>query len=257
MDRCGRFAWPATVTLSSRLKVSCMDDQVTPHRILLVEDDASLASMVRDFLSPHGFQLTIEGRGDSAVERITSENPDAVILDVNLPGLDGFAVCKQVRPQYPGVIIMLTARGEEIDEVVGLEVGADDYLHKPVRPRALLARIRTHLRRGFPNERDAVQQPIQVGALVVDPSRRSVELDGRCVDLTTAEFDLLRYLAENAGRPLDRKDVYQHIHDMKYDGADRSIDLRVSRLRKKLGDDPTNPKRIKSVRGVGYMLALE
>lgn len=229
----------------------------TPHRILVVEDDAPLASMVADFLTPHGFEVTIEGHGETAVERIASENPDAVILDVNLPGMDGFAICREVRPNYPGAIIMLTARGEEVDEVVGLEVGADDYLHKPVRPRALLARIRTHLRRTGPSETDAVQKPIHVGSLTVDPSRRSVELDGNSIELTTAEFDLLRYLAENAGRPLDRKDVYQHIHGMKYDGTDRSIDLRISRLRKKLGDDPTKPKRIKSVRGVGYMLSLE
>ena len=123
------------------------------RRILLVEDDAALASMVADFLSPHGFEVAIEGRGDTAVDRIHDENPDAVILDVNLPGLDGFSVCKAVRSGYRGAIIMLTARGEEIDEVLGLEAGADDYLAKPVRPRALLARLRTHLRRATPAER--------------------------------------------------------------------------------------------------------
>jgi two-component system OmpR family response regulator/two-component system response regulator RstA len=232
-----------------------MSQESPNHRLLLVEDDAPLASMVADFLSPHGFDVSIEGRGDRAARRIIEENPDAVILDINLPGLDGFSVCKSVRPHYRGAIIMLTARGEEVDEVVGLEVGADDYVAKPVRPRALLARLRTHLRRVTPAEQ--ASKPITVGSLVVDAARRSVEIDGVTVDLTTAEFDLLQLLAKNAGRTLSRKDIYQHIHGMKYDGMDRSIDLRVSRLRKKLGDDPARPQRIKSVRGVGYMLAVE
>jgi len=234
-----------------------MNQEAQDYRVLLVEDDASFASMVADFLSPHGFDVTIEGRGDTAVERIVEENPDVVVLDVSLPGLDGFSVCQAVRASYRGAIIILTARGEEIDEVLGLEAGADDYMAKPVRPRALLARLRTHLRRVTPAEQEARSKPIRVGSLLVDASRRSVELDGIALDLTTAEFDLLQFLAENAGRTLSRNDIYQHIHGMKYDGLDRSIDLRISRLRRKLGDDPTKPQRIKSVRGVGYMLAVE
>ncbi|MBP88878.1 MAG: DNA-binding response regulator [Planctomycetaceae bacterium] len=225
------------------------------HRLLLVEDDAPLASMVADFLTPHGFQVGIEGNGDTAVDRITEENPDAVVLDVNLPGRDGFSVCQLVRATYRGPIIMLTARGEEIDEVLGLEAGADDYMSKPVRPRVLLARLRSHLRRSSPADQES--KPITVGSLVVDAARRSVEIDGTAVDLTTAEFDLLNLLAKHAGTTLSRNDIHQEIHGMKYDGLDRSIDLRVSRLRKRLGDDPTNPQRIKSVRGVGYMLSLE
>ena len=233
-----------------------MSQESPNHRLLLVEDDTPLASMVVDFLSPHGFDVSIEGRGDAAVDRIIEENPDAVILDISLPGLDGFSVCKAVRSGYRGTIIMLTARGEEIDEVLGLEAGADDYMAKPVRPRALLARLRTHLRRVTPTEQEQ-SEPIRVGSLMVDASRRSVELDGVLLDLTTAEFDLLQFLAENAGRTLSRNDIYQQIHGMKYDGVDRSIDLRISRLRKKLGDDPAKPQRIKSVRGVGYMLSVE
>lgn len=154
-------------------------------------------------------------------------------------------------------IVMLTARGEEIDEVLGLEVGADDYLAKPVRPRALLARLRTHLRRSTLRETAEPSQPIQVGSLVVDASRMSAEIDGVELDLTTAEFELLQFLAENAGRTVSRNDIYQHIHGMRFDGLDRSIDLRISRLRKKVGDDPSKPKRIKSVRGVGYILAVD
>ena len=232
-----------------------MSQESPNHRLLLVEDDAPLASMVADFLSPHGFEVSIEPRGDTAVDRIVEEKPDAVILDINLPGLDGFSVCKAVRRDYRGTIIMLTARGEEVDEVVGLELGADDYMAKPVRPRALLARLRAHLRRVTPAEQ--ASKPITVGSLVVDAARRSAEIDGVTVDLTTAEFDLLNLLTRHAGQTLSRDDIYQRIHGMKYDGVDRSIDLRVSRLRKKLGDDPAKPRRIKSVRGVGYMLTVD
>ena len=233
-----------------------MSDATQHYRILLVEDDADLASMVADFLSPNGFDVHVEGRGDKAAKRIICENPDAVLLDVNLPGLDGFAVCRAVREDYRGAIIMLTARGEEVDEVLGLGSGADDYMAKPVRPRALLARLRTHLGRGIP-EGHPSSQPIVVGALAVDATRRRAELRGKMLDLTTAEFDLLKLLADNAGRPLTRNDIYQAIHGMRYDGLDRSIDLRISRLRRKLGDDPTKPRRIKSVRGTGYQLSAE
>jgi two-component system OmpR family response regulator/two-component system response regulator RstA len=232
-----------------------MNEESHNYRILLVEDDASLASMVADFLSPHGFDVAIEGRGDTAVDRIVEENPEAVVLDVNLPGLDGFSVCRAVRASYRGAIIMLTARGEEIDEVLGLEAGADDYMAKPVRPRALLARLRTHLRRVTPAEQ--ASEPITVGSLLVDAARRSVEIDGVALDLTTAEFDLLNLLAKHAGKTLSRDDISREIHGVRYDGVDRSIDLRISRLRKKLGDDSAKPHRIKSVRGVGYMLSME
>ena len=232
-----------------------MDQDSPNHRILLVEDDAPLASMVADFLGPHGFDVSIETRGDAAAERMIRENPDAVVLDVNLPGLDGYSICKLVRSRYRGAIILLTARGGEVDEVLGLEAGADDYMAKPVRPRALLARLRTHLRRATPAEQ--ASQPVRVGALVVDAARRRVELAGEVIELTTAEFDLLNLLARHAGQTLSRNEIYQQIHGYRYDGLDRSIDLRISRLRKKLGDDPAKPQRIKSVRGVGYQLSID
>ena len=225
------------------------------HRVLVVEDDAPLASMVADFLAVHGFDVSIEGRGDTAVMRIQEDHPDAVVLDVNLPGLDGFSICRAIRTNYRGPIIMLTARGEEIDEVLGLEAGADDYMAKPVRPRALLARLQMHLRRATPEYQGG--QPITLGSLAIDAGRRIVELDDAVVDLTTAEFELLHLLAKHAGQTLSRNDIYLEIHGVKYDGLDRSIDLRISRLRKKLGDDPAHPQRIKSVRGVGYMLSVE
>lgn len=229
--------------------------ETQPYQILLVEDDTELASMIADFLLPHGFQVGIEPRGDTAAGRIVSEHPDAVVLDINLPGCDGLTVCQRVRDQYQGAIIMLTARGEEIDEVLGIEAGADDYMSKPVRPRALLARLKLHLRRATPAEQSS--KPITVGSLVVDAARRVAEIDGNVIDLTTAEFDLLNLLAQHAGKTLSRNEICQEIHGMKYDGVDRSIDLRISRLRKKLGDDPSKPRRIKSVRGVGYLLSAE
>lgn len=228
---------------------------VSMYNVLLVEDDQALASMVADFLLPYGIIVKIESRGDTAASRIVDEKPDAVVLDLGLPGQDGLAVLREVRDDYKGAIIMLTARGEEVDEVIGIEAGADDYIAKPVRPRALLARLKMHLRRSLPD--DDPGKSIAVGALTIDPSRREVELDGQRIDLTTAEFDLLYLLAKHVGKPLSRNEISQAIHQIKYDGFDRSIDLRISRLRKRLGDSPTRPQRIKSVRGVGYMLAME
>ena len=225
-------------------------------RILLVEDDARLASMVKDFLTPEGFEVTIEGRGDTAASRIVEEAPDAVILDVNLPGMDGLSVCRTVRSKYNGTILILTARGDEVDEIVGLEVGADDYMAKPVRPRVLLARLRAHLRKATVEDPEQ-QQRMQVGTMAIDASRRSLEVDGEPIELTTAEFDLLWLLAENVGKVLSRDDIYQRLNGFRYDGMDRSIDLRVSRLRKKIGDDPASPELIKSIRGVGYLLVNE
>ncbi len=228
-------------------------------RLLLVEDDRELASMVAEFLSTYGFEVTIEGNGSRAARRIVSENYDVVVLDIGLPGTDGISICREVRSQFDGPILMLTARGDEIDEVVALEVGADDYMAKPVRPRALLARLRVHLRRSESQATasDAVPTRIEVDDLTIDSSSRIVQIGRTPIELTTAEFDLLWLLARNAGNVIGRDQLYQELHGVRYDGLDRSIDLRVSRLRKKLGDDPVQPRRIKSIRGVGYLLASE
>lgn len=234
-----------------------MNQATIPQRVLVVEDDEELAAMVFDYLTLHKFEVSVEERGDQAAKRILDENPDAVLLDINLPVEDGFSVCKKVRPNYRGAIIMLTARGEEVDEVVGLELGADDYMAKPIRPRALLARLRAHLRRTEAGSPDEPEQPIVHGCITLDPARWSATLEGEKLDLTTAEFELLMLLMKHAGKPLSRNDIFQKLHGVRYDGQDRSIDLRVSRLRKKLNDDPDNPERIKSVRGVGYMLSID
>lgn len=227
------------------------------HKLLLVEDDHELASMVAEFLSQHQYNVTVEGNGKVAADRIAREEYDVVLLDVGLPGMDGISICRQVRHQFSGPIIMLTARGDEIDEVVALEVGADDYIAKPVRPRALLARLKVHLRRIDRSSESTVQTRIELDGVCIDASNRTVMIDGKSVNVTTAEFDLLWLLAQHAGHVVGRDQMYLDLIGVPYDGLDRSIDLRVSRLRKKIGDDPNDPQRIKSVRAVGYLWATE
>ncbi|MBL8892929.1 MAG: response regulator transcription factor [Planctomycetaceae bacterium] len=227
------------------------------YRVLLVDDDIELSGLVADYLSPHGFAVETVTNGNLAVSKILAENPDVVLLDVNLPGTDGFSICREVRDQFTGPIILLTARDTETDEVLGLEFGADDFLAKPVSPRVLLARLRTHLRRQPSEEPSAPENVIEVGKLKIDRSRRSVVVAGKPVTLSTAEFDLLWMLAQQAGAVVSRVDLFENLHGFKFDGFDRSIDLRVSRLRKKLGDDPHQPTLILSIRGVGYQLAIE
>lgn len=223
--------------------------------MLVVEDDSRLARLVKEFLERHGFEVAIEGRGERAVTRIAQEVPDLVVLDIMLPGMDGLQVCRMVRPVYRHPILMLTARGDEADELVGLEVGADDYMAKPVRPQLLLARIRTLLRR---SERyDAMPRQLKVGSLVVDAGRRSASMDDHALDLTTAEFDLLWLLVGCAGEVVTRDQISQALHGHEWNGLERSVDLCISRLRKKLGDDGRRPERIRSVRGTGYMWVPE
>jgi two-component system, OmpR family, response regulator RstA len=224
-------------------------------RILLVEDDTKLARLVKEFLERSSFEVAIEERGDHAVNRIIQEGPDLVVLDVMLPGLDGFEVCRQVRGQYKHPILMLTARGEEADELAGLGVGADDYMAKPVRPQLLLARINTLLRRS--QRFVAENQQIKAGSLMIDSSRRTATLGEAPLDLTTAEFDLLWLLAGRAGEIVTRDQISHALRGYEWDGQGRSIDLCVSRLRKKLGDAGRKPERIRSVRGTGYMWVPE
>ncbi len=223
---------------------------------MLVEDDRELARMVVDFLTPYGYEVFTVSNGEIAIDRIVQDNPAAVVLDVNLPGKDGFDVCRAVRTQYRGAIIFLTARGDDIDEVIGLEMGADDFIAKPVRPQVLLARLRTHIRRARPEGDSQSPSRIDFKNLIIDFSARQCILNGQELELTTAEFDLMWLLAKNAGKVLSRGDLYFELNGFRYDGLDRSIDLRISRLRKKLGDDSMNPKIVKSVRGVGYLLAV-
>jgi two-component system response regulator RstA len=221
---------------------------------LVVDDDAKLAGLVAEYLRGAGFAVGVEHDGLAAERRILAESPDVVVLDVMLPGADGFEVCRRVRDRFAGAVIMLTARGEEVDEVLGLELGADDYLAKPVRPRVLLTRVRALLRRREPGPAHAVA-PVAAGGLRIDPRNRRATLDGTEVSLTTGEFDLLYFLASRSGQTVSRDTIYRALRGVEYDGIDRSIDLCVARLRKKLGDDARHPQRIKSVRGAGYLYA--
>ena len=224
--------------------------------ILLVEDDVELAELTKERLEREGFQVRTEVDGRVAAERIVAEQPGLVILDIMLPSMDGFEVCRTVRTSYRGPILMLTARDEDLDEILGLEFGADDYLTKPVRPRVLIARIRALLRRTAPRE-PSTRRRIVLGELAVDAGRREVSLSGTNVDLTTIEFDLFWYLVIHAGEVVSRQDIYQALFNYDYDGLDRSVDVYISRVRQKLGEDPANPQFIKTVRGVGYLLASE
>lgn len=223
--------------------------------VLLIEDDVQLASLVSEYLREHEFQVNVEHRGDSGVERILLDAPDLVVLDVLLPGLNGMDVCRQVRARYSGPILILTARDDDVDEIIGLELGADDYVKKPVEPRLLLARIRALLRRTSHNSVTTALEPrcFSFGSFSIDQTARRVTLNDECIELTTGEFDLLWLLASAAGTVLSRDMILASLRGIDYDGLDRSIDVGISRLRAKLQDTATPPARIKTVRGKGYL----
>jgi len=224
--------------------------------VFLIEDDERLSSLVGEYLEREGYAVIVIADGSEAAERIPKEQPDLIILDVMLPGMDGFDVCKSIRPHYLGPILMMTARSDEVDEILGLEIGADDYLTKPVRPRLLLSRIKALLRRST-HERVSTADVMCFGDLCVDPSNRRVTVSEKIVSLTTAELDLLQLLAEHAGETMSRDQLSQHLRGIEYDGLDRTIDLRVARLRKKIEPDPSQPRYVVSVRGTGYLLPPE
>lgn len=224
-------------------------------RIILVEDDTALAESVREYLSGEGFTVTIISDGNVAVQAITSDKPDLVILDIMLPGKDGLTICREIRPAYQGYVIMFTAREDEIDQIVGLELGADDYLIKPVKPRLLLAKVKAFLRRGNARaDSSGTTDQLVFDDLLIDLTQRTVVLNDVDVILTSAEFDLLVILAKRAGTILTRDEIMQQLSGGRYDGLDRTIDNKISLLRRKLGDDTGVPTRIKTVRSKGYVL---
>ena len=225
--------------------------------IILVEDDLELAALTQERLEKEGFHVLHEENGERARDLILDTKPDLVVLDIMLPGIDGLDVCRQVRTGYDGPILILTARDNDLDEILGLELGADDFVTKPIRPRLLLARVRALLRRSSRNETLIKQEKLQIGELVVDSSRREVSIEGEAVELTTTEFDLLHYLTSRAGEVVSRQQIYQAMFQYDYDGLDRSIDVYISRLRQKLGDNPGAPHYLKTVRGIGYLMAGE
>ena len=226
-------------------------------RVLIVEDDERLASLTQEYLIRNGLEVGVEMDGNRDIRRIIEDQPDMVVLDLMLPGADGLSVCREVRAQgFQQPILMLTARTEDMDQVLGLEMGADDYVAKPVQPRVLLARIRALMRRSDKTIED-LQQRLDFGELVIDNGARAVILHGEPVEFTSAEYDLLWLLASNAGRILSREDIFERLRGIEYDGQDRSIDVRISRIRPKIGDDPENPRRIKTVRSKGYLFVKE
>lgn len=235
-------------------------DNTETKRLLLVEDDARLASLVREYLRQHGFHVDIEPRGDKAVRRILYERPEVVVLDLMLPGLNGIDVCRAVKDEFAGPILMLTASDDDIDQVVALEIGADDYIVKPVEPRVLLARIRALLRRAGQSgtaKPDAADGALVFGRLRIEPSARRCSLGAEAIDLSAGEFDLLLLLASQAGRLVTRKALLANLRRIDYDGTDRSIDVGISRLRRKLGDSAEPPDRVKTVRGKGYLFVAD
>lgn len=226
--------------------------------LLIVEDDDQLAELLAEYLGPHGFEISRVASGDAGAERILEAQPDLVILDLMLPGANGLEVCRRVRHAYTGAILILTANQSDADHIAGLELGADDFVIKPIEPRVLLARIRTQLRRlGGERAPDRADEAgvLEVGPLRLDTASRDVSVGGQPVSLTTMEFDILRMLANHAGSVVERDELYASVLGTAYDGIDRGMDVHVSRIRRKLQSSGFNPARLRSVRGVGYLLA--
>jgi DNA-binding response OmpR family regulator len=232
--------------------------QTDKAHLLIVEDDDQLAELLLEYLGMHGFELSRVSSGDAGAEAILETQPELVILDLMLPGMNGLDVCRRVRDAYFGAILMLTASQSEADHVAGLELGADDFVTKPIEPRVLLARIRSQLRRlgaGRESSRNGKNGILNIGSLEIDTSSRKVSVAGQQVPLTTMEFDVLSMLANDAGNVVKREDLYTHVIGIEYDGIDRGLDVHVSRIRRKLQRSGFDPSQLKSVRGVGYLLA--
>jgi DNA-binding response OmpR family regulator len=225
----------------------------TPLSIVYVEDDERLARLTTQYLASHGVAVTLVHRGDRAVAEVLRVHPDVVLLDVMLPGTSGLDVCRELRERVDVPILMVTARTEEADRVMGLEGGADDYISKPFSVRELLARIRAQARRARGRAGPRAVR-MDVGDLSVDTGTMTATLAGKALVLTSFEFALLRVFAERAGRVLSREQLLELVHGAADEAFDRSIDVHISRLRTKLGDDSRNPRWLKTVRGAGYML---
>jgi two-component system, OmpR family, response regulator CpxR len=215
-------------------------------KVLVIDDDVELCGLLREFLQREGFQVDVAHDGKVGLEKVSKDAPDLIVLDVMLPGMDGFEILRRLRQQGRIPVLMLTARGEDVDRIVGLELGADDYLAKPFNPRELAARIRAILRRMEPHAADS---RVEVNGVTLDPGSREVVQDGRHIDLTTVEFDILEHLMRSAGRVLSRDALMEALYNRKATAFDRSMDMHISHLRRKLEGERT---LIKTVRGVGY-----
>ncbi len=224
------------------------------QHILLVEDDPRLSALVQSYLQQNQFKVSVVNRGDKALKLFAQLNPDLIILDIMLPGIDGITLCKKIRPEFSGPILFLTAKDSDFDQVLGLEIGADDYVIKPVEPRVLLARINNLLRRSHQSiEVEIESDELVFDLLIIKRHSRVVSLNETFIEITSHEFDLLWLLASNAGNIISRETIYQELIGREYDGLDRSVDVRISRLRKKLFDNSESPFRIKTIWGKGYL----
>ncbi len=223
------------------------------ERILLVEDDARLADMLLEYLGQAGFGVTVARLGAAALEMLSVSDYEAVVLDLMLPDMDGLNVCRQLRAKYDTPVLMLTARGDAVDRIVGLELGADDYLPKPFEPRELVARLRAIMRRRVRGA--MVEKSLRFGRLEIDTAARAVRLAGKPCELTGYQFDLLVALAMNAGRVLSREVLMDLVKGEEFESFDRSIDVHISRIRALIEDNPKKPRRIVTVRAAGYVFA--
>lgn len=219
--------------------------------LLMVEDDLRLAQLTREYLERFEIVVAVETDGEQGLQQALRHRFDIILLDLMLPGRDGISICQRLRQSSDVPIIMVTAREEEADRVLGLEIGADDYLPKPFSPRELLARIRAAVRRSR-RQVGPKSAPVRVGDLTLDPGTLEATLNGQSLQLTSYEFALLHVLAEHAGQVLSRDRIMELSRGNSEEAFDRSIDVHISRLRQKLGDDPRNPQRIRTVRGAGY-----
>ena len=221
------------------------------HRILVVDDEPRITRLVSDYLERAGFAVTVARDGSEAIRRARTEAPDLIVLDLGLPGIDGLDVTRSLRHDTAIPIIMLTARDDEADRIVGLELGADDYVTKPFSPRELVARVRAVLRRREP--RDA--EILRAGGIEIDVPRMRVTADGRAVELTATEFALLAAMVREPGRVFTRGQLLDAIHGVAFESYERAIDAHVKNVRRKIGDDPRSPRHLLTVYGVGYRVA--
>jgi two-component system, OmpR family, phosphate regulon response regulator OmpR len=223
-------------------------------RVLLIDDDRRLAEMLGEYLTGRGYVVEHREDGSSGLARLGQESFDAVILDVMLPDIDGFEVCRRIRARSQVAVLMLTARGDDLDRIVGLELGADDYLPKPFNPRELLARLGAILRRARgPVAEGTESPPLRFGRLELDRAGREVRVDGQRRELTGRQFDMLILLAERAGRVQSREQIMEALKGEEWDSVDRSIDVHISRIRTAIEDDPRHPRYVQTVRGAGYV----
>lgn len=232
------------------------------NKIVFVEDDPEVGALIAAYLGKHDIDVIVEPRGDCAEAVILRENPELVLLDIMLPGKDGMTLCRDLRSQWQGPIVLLTSLDSDMNHILSLEMGASDYILKTTPPAVLLARLRLHLRQHAANTTPAAQQNtltphkvLRFGSLSIDPVNRQVLLAGNEIVLSTADFDLLWELATHAGQIMDRDALLKNLRGVSYDGMDRSVDVAISRLRKKLLDNATEPYRIKTVRNKGYLFA--